>query len=105
MPNFNLNDEELQSVVTFLLGLQEQNVPWPKKSFAQKAAANGHAIQQKVGVRGLVKAGRSLSSLQDVSPAINLTAQRALLVQVYGISGGGRIKRLSVNPSLTLTRS
>jgi hypothetical protein len=40
MPNFNLNDEELQSVVTFLLGLQEQGAPWPKKSFAQKAAAN-----------------------------------------------------------------
>ncbi|MGE3539686.1 MAG: c-type cytochrome [Candidatus Tectimicrobiota bacterium] len=39
MPNFNLNDEELQSVVTFLLGLQEHNVPWPKKSFAQQASA------------------------------------------------------------------
>ena len=43
MPNFNLSDEELQSVVTFLLGLQEHNVPWPKKSFARTAAANGHA--------------------------------------------------------------
>jgi cytochrome c2 len=41
MPNFNLNDAELQSVVTFLLGLQEPHVPWPKKSFAQKAAVNG----------------------------------------------------------------
>ena len=43
MPNFNLNDEDLQRAVTFLLGLQEQNVPWPKKSFAHKAAANGQA--------------------------------------------------------------
>ena len=60
MPNFNLNDEELESVVTFLLGLQEQNVPWPKKSFAQKATANGHGLQQREGVHGPVKAGRSL---------------------------------------------
>lgn len=43
MPNFNLNDEELQNVVTFLLGLQEQNVPWPKKSFAAKAAGQEQA--------------------------------------------------------------
>jgi len=39
MPNFNLNDEELQGVVTFLLALQEQTVPWPKKSFAHRAVA------------------------------------------------------------------
>ena len=37
MPNFNLSDEELQNVVTFLLGLQEQTVPWPKKSFARNS--------------------------------------------------------------------
>ncbi len=41
MPNFNLNDDELQSVVTFLLGLQEQTVSWPKKSFAPQTAAAG----------------------------------------------------------------
>lgn len=41
MPNFNLNDDELQSVVTFLLGLQEQTVAWPQKSFAKKT--EGHA--------------------------------------------------------------
>jgi cytochrome c2 len=41
MPNFNLNDEELRNVVTFLLGLQEHFVPWPQKSFAEKAASDG----------------------------------------------------------------
>jgi len=43
MPNFNLNDDELQNVVTFLLGLQEHSVPWPQQSFAHKTAANGQA--------------------------------------------------------------
>ncbi|MCZ6873110.1 MAG: c-type cytochrome [bacterium] len=38
MPNFNLNDDELRNVVTFLLGLQESTVSWPQKSFAKKAA-------------------------------------------------------------------
>jgi len=41
MPNFNLNDEELHNVVTFLLGLQEHFVPWPQKSFAEKVASDG----------------------------------------------------------------
>ena len=60
MPNFNLNDEELQSVVTFLLGLQEQNAPWPKKSFAQKAAANGHATPAEGGSAWAGKSGEEL---------------------------------------------
>jgi cytochrome c2 len=63
MPNFNLNDEELQSVVTFLLGLQEQNVPWPKKSFAQKAAANGHANPVESGSAWAGKNGEELVKL------------------------------------------
>ena len=63
MPNFNLNDEELQSVVTFLLGLQEQNVPWPKKSFAQKAAANGHATSAEGGSAWAGKSGEELVKL------------------------------------------
>jgi cytochrome c2 len=63
MPNFNLNDEELQSVVTFLLGLQEQNVPWPKKSFAQKAAANGHANPVESGSAWTGKSGEELVKL------------------------------------------
>lgn len=43
MPDFNLSDEELHNVVTFLLGLQEPTAPWPKKSFAHSAAAKGTA--------------------------------------------------------------
>jgi len=63
MPNFNLSDEELQSVVTFLLGLQEHNVPWPKKSFAQKAAANGHATPAEGGSPWAGKNGEELIKL------------------------------------------
>jgi cytochrome c2 len=63
MPNFGLNDEELQSVVTFLLGLQEQNVPWPKKSFAQKAAANGQAAPADGGITWGGKSGEELVKL------------------------------------------
>jgi cytochrome c2 len=63
MPNFNLNDEELQSVVTFLLGLQEHNVPWPKKSFAQNAAANGHATAADGGSAWAGKSGEELVKL------------------------------------------
>jgi mono/diheme cytochrome c family protein len=63
MPNFNLNDEELQSVVTFLLGLQEQNVPWPKKSFAQKVAANGHTTPEERGSAWAGKSGGELVKL------------------------------------------
>lgn len=43
MPNFNLNDEELRNVVTFLLSLQEQTVKWPQKSFADKGPAQAQA--------------------------------------------------------------
>jgi cytochrome c551/c552 len=63
MPNFNLSDEELQSVVTFLLGLQEHNVPWPKKSFARRAAANGHAAQAEGGSAWAGKSGEELIKL------------------------------------------
>jgi cytochrome c2 len=63
MPNFNLNDEELHSVVTFLLGLQEQTVPWPKKSFAQKAAANGQATPAEGGGAWAGKSGEELVKL------------------------------------------
>jgi cytochrome c2 len=63
MPNFHLNDEELQSVVTFLLGLQEQNAPWPKKSFVQKAAVNGHATPAEGGNAWTGKSGEELVKL------------------------------------------
>jgi cytochrome c2 len=63
MPNFNLDDEELQSVVTFLLGLQEQNVPWPKKSFAQKVSANSHATPAEGGSAWVGKSGGELVML------------------------------------------
>jgi cytochrome c2 len=63
MPNFNLNDEELQSVVTFLLGLQEQHVLWPKKSFAQKAAVNGHVTSAEGGSAWAGKSGEELVKL------------------------------------------
>jgi cytochrome c2 len=63
MPNFNLDDEELQSVVTFLLGLQEQNVPWPKKSFAQKVSANSHATPAEGGSAWAGKSGGELVTL------------------------------------------
>lgn len=39
MPDFRLNDDELQNMVIFLLSLQEESVPWPKKSFAAAATA------------------------------------------------------------------
>jgi len=63
MPNFGLNDEELQSVVTFLLGLQEQNVPWPQKSFAQKAVANGQTAPADGGSTWAAKSGEELVKL------------------------------------------
>jgi cytochrome c2 len=63
MPNFNLNDEELQRVVTFLLGLQEPNVLLPKKSFAQKAAIDGHATPGEVGSGWAGKSGEELVKL------------------------------------------
>jgi cytochrome c551/c552 len=63
MPNFNLSDEELQSVVTFLLGLQEHNVPWPKKSFAQTAGTNGHTAQAGGGSAWAGKSGEELIKL------------------------------------------
>jgi cytochrome c2 len=63
MPNFNLNDEDLHSVVTFLLGLQEQNVPWPKKSFAHKGAANGQAAPADGGAAWAGKNGEELVKL------------------------------------------
>jgi mono/diheme cytochrome c family protein len=63
MPNFNLNDEELQSVVTFLLGLQEENPLLPKKSFAPKAAANGHVTPAEGGSAWSGKSGEELVKL------------------------------------------
>jgi cytochrome c2 len=54
MPNFHLTDEELHNVVTFLLGLQEQTVDLPKKSFAEAAASGSQAATP-----GLAYAGES----------------------------------------------
>jgi len=63
MPNFNLNDEELQNIVTFLLGLQEQSVPWPKKSFAQQATATGQTAPVEGGGAWAGKSGEELVKL------------------------------------------
>jgi cytochrome c2 len=63
MPNFHLSDEELQSVVTFLLGLQEHTVPWPQKSFAPTAAASGHAAPGGGGSAWAGKHGEELIKL------------------------------------------
>ena len=63
MPNFHLNDEELQDVVTFLLGLQELSVPWPKKSFAHKAAADGQVAPADGGAAWAGKSGEELVKL------------------------------------------
>jgi len=63
MPNFNLNDEELQSVVTFLLGLQELSIPWPKKSLAQQAAVNSQAAPVEGGSPWVGKSGEELVKL------------------------------------------
>jgi len=63
MPNFNLNDEELQRVVTFLLGLQEQGTPWPKKSFAPKVAANSQAAPAEGVSTWVGKSGEELVKL------------------------------------------
>ncbi len=57
MPNFNLSDAELHNVVTFLLGLQERTVAWPKKSLlssatAKSAAAPGDSPEAWVGKKG-----------------------------------------------------
>jgi cytochrome c551/c552 len=54
MPNFNLNDEELQNIVIFLLSLQEHVVPWPKKSFAETAASRSQSAPA-----GLIFAGKN----------------------------------------------
>lgn len=47
MPNFNLSDDELHNVVTFLLGLQEMTEPWPQKSFAKAAAVGASTVGMK----------------------------------------------------------
>ena len=44
-------------MVTFLLGLQEHTVPWPKKSFASQASAAGQAAG------GDTWAGKSMQEL------------------------------------------
>jgi cytochrome c551/c552 len=76
MPNFNLSDAELQNVVTFLLGLQEHSVPWPKKSFVPATAAG----QAAPGGDGSAWVGN------------------------YGMWGRARVRRISVNLSWYLTR-
>lgn len=63
MPNFNLNDAELQNVVMFLLGLQEQGVQWPKKSFIQAAAATGQTAALGDGGAWAGKSGEELVKL------------------------------------------
>ncbi len=61
MPNFNLKDEELRDVVTFLLSLQEHEVQWPQKSFAQKDGAEAQASGGGIAFRG--KSGEELVKL------------------------------------------
>jgi cytochrome c551/c552 len=64
MPNFNLNDEELRNVTTFLLGLQEHTVPWPQKSFAESTASGGQAAA------GLMFAGKNGEELVKLAGCI-----------------------------------
>lgn len=47
MPNFNLNDDELHNMVTFLLAMQEPTTDWPQKSFAKKAAEGASTAGMK----------------------------------------------------------
>ncbi|MFL5625677.1 MAG: c-type cytochrome, partial [Ktedonobacteraceae bacterium] len=79
MPNFNLNEEDLQSVVTFLLGLQEQNIPWPKKSFAHKAAANGQATPADGGSAWAGKNGAELVKLAGCNACHKFDAPERLV--------------------------
>ena len=62
MPNFNFSDEELHNVVVFLLGLQEQSVPWPQHPFVEKsndsaAASSGVSYTGKSGAEIIKLAG------------------------------------------------
>jgi cytochrome c551/c552 len=60
MPNFNLKDEELNNLVTFLLGLQETTVTWPQKSFAETNGAAAGAAPAGMALAG--KSGAELVS-------------------------------------------
>jgi len=63
MPNFNLNDDDLQNVVIFLLGLQEETIAWPKKSFAQKASTGTQTAGLEDAAAWAGKSGEELVKL------------------------------------------
>jgi cytochrome c551/c552 len=65
MPNFNLTDDELNNLVTFLLGLQAHTVTWPQKSFAEQ---NGAAAG--VAPAGMALAGKSGEELVSAAGCI-----------------------------------
>jgi cytochrome c551/c552 len=65
MPNFNLNDEDLHNLVTFLLGLQATSVTWPQKSFAKENGAAAGAAPA-----GLALAGKSGAELVSAAGCI-----------------------------------
>jgi mono/diheme cytochrome c family protein len=102
MPNFNLNDEELQSVVTFLLGLQEHTVSWPKKSFVHKAAANGQAALAEGGSAWAGKTGEELIKLAGCVACHKLDGPESLvgpsLWDVGGRQGKDAIREAILDP-------
>jgi hypothetical protein len=87
MPNFNLNDDELQNVVIFLLGLQESTVSWPQKSFAPSTAGDPQA-----------KAVRNWSNSPGATLVMSSTVLRVWWARVYGILEHGQIENTSVSP-------
>jgi mono/diheme cytochrome c family protein len=99
MPNFNLNDEELQNVVTFLLGLQEQNIPWPKKSFAQKAAGNGYANPAESRSAWAGKNGEELVKLAGCIACHKFDGPESLVgPSLWDV--GGRHDKVSIRESI-----
>lgn len=107
MPNFNLTDEELQSAVTFLLGLQEQSVPWPKKSFAQKATANGHGAPAEGGGAWAGKSGEELVKLAGCIACHKFDGPESLvgpsLWDVGGRQDKASIREAILDPDKVLT--
>ena len=74
MPNFNLNDEELRDMVTFLLGLQELTVTYPQHSFAKADEAGAKSAG---GVAYAGKSGEEIAKLAGCMTGARLAKDRA----------------------------
>jgi cytochrome c2 len=99
MPNFNLSDEELHNVVTFLLGLQEPTAPWPKKSFAHSAAATSGAAPGEGPGAWAGKSGEELVKLAGCMACHKLDAPDRLVgPSLWDI--GGRQTKDSIRESI-----